>query len=497
MRLPGGQVTFAEMYAIVSLIACQRTDLFDVAAEVDPDHPNVVHVTWATRKEVSGWVEFGLTEDFGQSSPPDAETREHDQLMLGLKSGHTYFWRVANQVGDEVVYSETATVDVPDVLEGLPAMTLTVNEPDADMHGRYLMVIGASADNVLYNPGSSFFIAIIDGDGEYVWYHMIDGGFGTNGAYPFSDGQSIYWLQNPIIRQEQDGEIHRMSLDGTEYPSSLAVTAHHAATEIPGEQFAHLGRQFFPFEPTGAQSTDRVMIVDAGDPEGESSTELFSYFDDWWGGSFEYYWLDPCSESFQSAFGYEPLCEMSHSNSLAYVESQDALYAYARHMDTMLKIDRTTGELQWIMGGPKSEFTFPDGTPVQPTPAQPRLWSGGHYSQVFEDGLVMFDNGLSYEPQISSILEIKWDEDARTVEEVFRFPDPAGGFTDPLGDAKRLASGHYVGAWMTLSKINEVDPARFDPQEPGEAIVWEMRSSAVYRRIHMFTDLYDLTKTYY
>jgi Arylsulfotransferase (ASST) len=453
-------------------------------ATVDEDHPNVVHVAWETNDPASSWVEFGLDEGLGQQSRPDSAVTAHQQLMLGLKSGRTYYWRVADEVDGQVTYSAIETVDIPPQAPELPVMTVSVSAEGSTMEGKYLVVSGASIADVAYNPDTLFYVGIIDHDGDFVWYHILPTGSGTNGAYPWSDGQSLWWLEVPIIRQETDGTIRRITLDGTEVASSLGVTAHHAAVEIEGERVAHLGRRFFPDGQGGASSTDRVLVVNDADPEGASSTQLFDYFDDWWQGD-PTGWLGECEEVWESAFGYSPNCELTHSNSLGYLASENALFPFARIPNTLLKVDASSGELQWVMGGPQSDFEFQaaNGTMIAN-----ELWNGPHFSQVWSGGMMVFDNGLNATPMVSSLLEVSWDEDAKIVYEVWRFPEPNDGFTVSLGDALKLQDGHYLGSWMSLGRIDEVTPDR--------EVVWEVTADAAFRRIHVLTDLYDLNQTF-
>jgi hypothetical protein len=145
--------------------------------------------------------------------------------------------------------------------------------------------------------------------------------------------------------------------------------------------------------------------------------------------------------------------EWSHLNSI--VPIGDAYLLHLRWVDTVLLVD--DAGIRWTMGGPLGTFTWADGTP---------LWNGvddswlshAHLSDAWDGGLVAFDNGSHRSPPETSIVELAWDEDARTVEEVFRWRHPEGRFVGIIGDVRKLSGGTYLVAWSTYGDLDEVDP---------------------------------------
>jgi hypothetical protein len=287
------------------------------------------------------------------------------------------------------------------------------------------------------------------------------------------------------LREEVDGIIVRMALDGTILSETMAVTAHHAAIELSGGRFAHLGRNFI-VSPEKTFMTDRVLIAIEGDETGTESTEVFDYYADWWGSDLSYFWLPVGAGGFD-IFGYANVVDMTHSNSIAAIESENALYPFARVLDTLLEVEIDTANIRWQMSGLHSDFTFPNGDPVYEGQNASRLWSHGHFSQIWPGGLTMFDNGLNYAPPLSSIVEIAFDEASGTAHEVFRYALPEGGFTESLGDVWKLDSGNYVASWMSLGTLTEVTP-------DGE-LVWRLDTEpgTAVRRLRAVSDLYDFT----
>jgi hypothetical protein len=374
-------------------------------------------------------------------------------------------------------------VDIPPPPVELPTFDVARLEPTADIADGYLTIAGAaSGEEGDENPDAAFFVAIIDAEGDFVWYHLLPYGRGTSALDVSVDGSSIWWLELDNFRQTLTASIVRMTLDGTVLSETSAYGGHHAAAELGDGRFAYLGRIFSPGDGNETLMTDTVEIAVEGDMTGAQTVQLFDTVADW----------RPI-DSFQGMggmgddiFGYQNVIDLTHTNSLAFVESEGAVYPFVRLEDTLLKIDVDGGGLVWQLSGPQSDFTFPDGEPVYEGENNSYLWSHGHYSHIWEGGLMMFDNGNNHQPAISSIVEIAYDQVNGTAEEVFRFEDPEGGFTNSLGDAWKLASGNYVASWMTLKKLTEVTPE-------GE-VVWRLNPDRNHtiRRIRPISDLYSL-----
>jgi hypothetical protein len=162
--------------------------------------------------------------------------------------------------------------------------------------------------------------------------------------------------------------------------------------------------------------------------------------------------------------------EWTHSNSLMYDEGAGAYFVLSKFLDALAKVDRASGELEWVLGGPYSDFALPGGEPVWTALDATALWSHGHMSHLWYDpatqtgGFAMFDNGYYHPSQDgtgqgwSRVAEYSFDEVAMTVEKVWEHLEPDGGFTPVMGDVRKLPSGSYLVGWSTLGRIEEIAP---------------------------------------
>lgn len=126
-----------------------------------------------------------------------------------------------------------------------------------------------------------------------------------------------------------------------------------------------------------------------------------------------------------------------------------------RRFDSLIKIDRDTGELLWVMGGVESahnEFTFIND-PMNG-------FSGQHHPTILPNGnLLLFDNGSLHEPQQSRVVEYELDPENRTATLVWSYTD--GRYSGTMGSAQRLSNGNTLIGWgsapPTGSSMTEVN----------------------------------------
>ena len=446
-----------------------------VSAEV----PTVLHVSWTTDVPGRSWVEYGR-DDLDQSTPITAADTEHAMPVLGLKAGETYHLRAVTDIDGERHESPTETLQIAPVPDWYGRFSISQHEPgSAEMTDGYLLVGASVAIGGEFSDVGSF-VAILDGDGDYVWFYDLPPGVGT--LSPSISGDRILW--DAYDSYVSDDLATATALDLTGHGPAVSTPlpdGHHVAIESePGETLTYLARDIQTVSVNDQDvtiQTDRIRRKPVGattEPE-----EVFTLFDTLQG---DFHW--PCTHTLEphSRTDHPQLYEWTHGNSL--IHHDDALYLYTRWTDTLYKIDPDLGEVAWQLGGPDSDFTQPSGDPVWVSATESALWSHGHLSQLWDGGLVLFDNGSHRSPKVSGIAEYRVDETEMTVEEVFRFDDPLGRYMGAVGDVRKLPGGNYLASWTTWGELTEITPQ-------GE-IVWRASSTAGHAtaRIHPISDLY-------
>lgn len=95
-----------------------------------------------------------------------------------------------------------------------------------------------------------------------------------------------------------------------------------------------------------------------------------------------------------------------HFNSMEIDPNDNNLICSFRNTDSIVKLDRETGEIIWILGGKYDEFNLDDE----------QLFSRQHHARLTEDGyLTIYDNGVVNEN--SRAIKIKIDEENKEVIE--------------------------------------------------------------------------------
>lgn len=380
----------------------------------------------------AAYVEFGLDFSYGQVVPCDVSgDGPYEVLVWGMKPAEDYQLRVVAEAGGTTYTSAAHTLITGAAPVSLPSLSVETYG-DSDMAaGGFLLT------TVFTLPPAA---VILDGDGDYVWWHEDeDNHFTASRARISADRQWIYyWAPNVggLGDWEPDQKLVRVSIDGSTVQIAELPDGHHDFYTLPDGNLALL-------------EYDEITVFDEpidGDkitemaPNGDK-TQVYSVWDD---------------------LTYEPVPmapgeSWSHANALRYVEDQDAYYMGFRSFDGIFKIDRSSGELLWVLGGLFTDFAGTEN-----------LFSAQHGFHVLgDDRLVVFVNS---EPIVaeSTVMEIVIDEGAMTAELVWEYrPDPKM-FSHSLGDVWRFDSGNTLVTFSNSGQIDEVD-------ESGE-LLWRLNA---------------------
>jgi len=422
------------------------------------------------------WVEFGLDGALDRRTPSYAPNTSFSIPMIGLKEGRAYTWRVVVDTEAGPIASETQALLVPSAPAAIAGTALAMSTPDANIPYVLFSIVGAAGS----------YAAIVDIDGDLVWWHAAQRRNILFTPELARDGQSFLWGEYDSGKTLDIGRMYRVRVDGSEITSTRMLLSHHAAIEKPNGDIGWLGLDFRDVDVGGTvlrMATDRIYETPEGAADATPPTELFNTFDDH--GGPPVLTCEHMTGDFDR-FDEVDILEWTHGNSLAYVDEENAYYLNAKQTDWLLKIDGDTGELLWQLNGVGGDFTLPSGEPVWTSADEPTLFSHAHMSQVWKGGMVTFDNGDHRVPRISSAAELAWDETTMTAERVWEFFHPGGGSTYPLGDVRKLDDGSYLIGWGQLAEITHVSQDK--------RVLWQATVPEGYTlgRVRPLFDLYDV-----
>lgn len=153
--------------------------------------------------------------------------------------------------------------------------------------------------------------------------------------------------------------------------------------------------------------------------------------------------------------------DYAHGNAIELCSDGNIMIS-SRHMDEITKINRSTGNIIWRLGGKKNQFAFENET---------HYFSHQHAIRELPNGnITIFDNGNYYEPidpihgrmpaPFSRAIEYSLDETRLIATKVWEFVNnpPIYGFA--MGYAERLENGNTIIGWgMGRPSFTEVNSA--------------------------------------
>jgi hypothetical protein len=140
--------------------------------------------------------------------------------------------------------------------------------------------------------------------------------------------------------------------------------------------------------------------------------------------------------------------DIIHMNAVAYVDSDHLLFS-ARHLNAIYSITKSTGAIDWKIGGaarPESLTVTEDTRPTALGPAGMVL-NGQHDVRSWPDGTVsVHDNGTDAN-RPPSVVRYQIDTSSKTAEVVEEFSDPRVKYSLCCGSARRISDGHWLVDW--------------------------------------------------
>lgn len=440
------------------------------AAIATPDDPDVAFVATLT-VETSVPTTLSVVLDDGVSRRritfADA-ARAHVRPLLGLRADATVTATVtlADEAGAEVVL-DPVSYEVPAPPFDLPDLSLRVAVPGA----------GAGVTWLPANADDGTVLLAVDAEATVVWARRMEGA--TWAVTPGPDASVSLLLDSGGPRVLELGGGWRVAYDGGDAPWSVPIQGvsgfSHEATPMPGGGFVtlHDEPRVVDDYPNEALTQTRTVTID--DPE------VIEFDVD---GRVVHRWsmaerLAPTRIGFGSNDVCETGCDWGHANAAVYDPRDDSFLVSLRHQDAVVKLDRSTGEVEWILANH-------DGWPPELAPlllepvGDPFRWPTHQHAPMThptDPGLVvMFDNGNDNRttpyandplPGLQSrIVAYRVDEVARTVTQEWSYLEGTGPdylYSHVLGNADWLGTDgrRVLTTWGALQSEDGVrNPAR-------------------------------------
>ncbi len=385
---------------------------------------------------------------------------EHSLPVLGFRPGrrHTVLVRALN-LNENEVDSAVIEVTTDPLPEDFPEISVT-STPE-------LMEPG-----VTLFEASGFLIAV-DETGEIVWYHRIQflNPIFDRDVRRMSNGNLLLLLSTSRIveldmlgnivhiwhpSQQTDGDTGSIPVD--------TLAFHHEVSETEDGNLLVLSVEFRMVDDFRTSTTDPDAPTEAalvaGDvvveftPEGGVVNEwsLLDILDPLRinYGSFRGDW----DSFYEDVFGVSEVTrDWSHGNAVIHDSRDDSIIVSLRHQDAVVKFDRQTGELIWILGPHENwdPVLFGDFLLTPLSDDQFFFQYHQHAPMITKDGtLMIYDNGnfraspfdptLPNDENFSRAIEYDIDESTKEVSIVWEYGqfEEETLFTPFIGDADSL-----------------------------------------------------------
>ncbi len=369
------------------------------ASDIRPEAPGTVGiVTWSVDVAPleGAHIELGLDETYGMIAPVDLEEPGHRTLLLGMKPGRTYHFRIVAHDGTNLYTSDDYTVDTGPETDLVSVNEFHIIDDNAREPGFIV---------VSYWQGDGSRVAfIIDGDGEIVWWHRFDLDRGDSGicrARMSADGRHM-WM---AVSSNAGGRVRSVTMDGLDEVAYDDTVGSHDITPVRGSTMAYLDygendcNSIFEIDPGG-------VPVEVFEGEGIIDTE---------GGI---------------------IGGGCHGNALRYSAAED-LYTYSDVSSDIYMIHRATGEL--------------DRRLTDIVGSNEDWGESNHGHHLLDNSFLIFGN-RGGEENVSIVKEYTLDG-----EEILAYD--SGRAAQNLGDVQRLPGGNTLVSYSNAqSYVHEIDP---------------------------------------
>jgi len=449
-----------------------------IEQNANPRVPLVAILYFATDEPVEVTVHIDDYDGRRSIRFPESTDPKAGLPLLGLKPDRQHRISVVIENADgESLAAEPQTYRTPELPSGIgnfPPITVQVSNPEAMEPGITFLSVRRRVPlrSHWMTPKQRAFstqwgvIVAVDALGEVVWYYQSD--VRVAGIDRLSNGNLLFHqtnfatlevdlLGNTVTEWYAADRPNGPPDNPAAVPIKGAQTLHHQPLEMPGGTFMSFSANAkkidnyytSEFDENAPRKTQMVMGDDVIEFDREGN-QL------WRWSSWDY--LDPFRIGYEMTEAYWPVrgfpdhIDWTHGNGLEYDPRDDSIIINLRIQDALIKIDRKSGDIVWILGEPtdwSEELQKKLLTPV----GQPFAWHyHAHNPRLTDSGtIILFDNGkyrarpfrefLTPEETYSRTVEYKVDEEKMTVEQVWASYDrvtPDNCFSYAMGDAHWL-----------------------------------------------------------
>jgi hypothetical protein len=295
--------------------------------------------------------------------------------------------------------------------------------------------------NITQTPSIGNYLMILNNDGSVVKYKKVIGLFGL-GFKVLPNGQLSYG--DDIFASPGFAYGRFIVMDTTLTPVDVFQTGNGYNYTFPAS-FLLLPNGHSLLFAIDPQQID--MSQYGGSPDATVTGEVIQELDASKNVVFQWRTWDylPITDSYADLT--TNTVDLIHANALAVDADGDILFSM-RHLSSIIKINRQTGNIDWILGGKQNQFSYIN----ENEPNAPNYFSFQHDIRVLPNGnITLFDNGTQHTPPYSRGVEYKLDEQNKTATLVWEYRHSPDIFASANGSVQRLENGNTILGWGQAS----------------------------------------------
>ena len=402
----------------------------DITLHQSEEIPTVFELTWSPVLSGSSQVQLDVGDGelltFPTTSTTDGGLLS---LLAGLKPSTTYEAQIILEAEDETFCSDPLDIETGTLPTYLPAFEFEELQPDQAAGGFTLIPLLQSAPPT--------YQIILDRDGEVVWYSEYD----AIRMRLSIDGQAIL-INDRITDPDRKGSILRLPLNGSE-PSIIEVLGIHLDfVEVEHGRYASFGWDIRKVEGREHAMAGETIVEFTEDGEVHEVWNIFDYFDPSLIEGDNQIPLNCCPD----------IMMWAHLNHLHYAPEEDAYYVSSRLLMAIFKIDRSSGELIWVLPNFSSQiessFALMEGSSsVSFTP---------HSAVPTKNGVLIFDTASQLTNDCSAISEFELDEFNWEINHLGVYTTEDCQVSSMMGNAEALWNDNRLLILSLNGQIDEV-----------------------------------------
>ncbi len=379
-----------------------------VMANPNPAVPLAAVLRFKVSEPVATLIDISDGKNSWQLQYPPERLPSDGLPIIGMRAGREHKIRVTVSGRDGRKVSAPAalaftTPPLPSEEGEFPPIRVSVSRPKQMEPGVTLFSPRRSGRDNAFSTSFGMLI-MVDARGEPIWYYRAKSRISD--LQPLRNGNLAFITQDyRAIEIDMLGNVvhqfyaaRRPGGPAAGTPVE-ALTFHHELDELPNGNFLVLSSEIrevdgFYTSETEANAPRKKMKV-MGDVVIEFTRDGEVV---WRWNAFDY--LDPFRIGYESFDGYwtrrgfpEVLADFSHANGLVYNPVDDSILVNFRLLSNVVKIDRKTKEIRWILGDPAGLKPDLRAKAFQLEPARARWFYHQHAPTPTPRGTFMvFDN---------------------------------------------------------------------------------------------------------